>query len=367
MQGSTQITFFVLVNSTVQVTYGITVEAVPGGEVIDAGTFPAFGLTGVEGISLLDRLRTGSFGLLSGEVLAAIAGENGFVIADLATGQVVLDQTGSGSPIGPQFGLIGLQNGGSSLLFPFGFNGNAFYDTQGTGVVNTTATTFDAFPAAGDVSSGWATVVSPSEGVKYVSPSAGSPYGFLFKSEVLTPNLFLGELVSAYMAEGSDTAPTLIVSRDVNSRLYYYNRTDISLALTIGLDARKIRCADNGSGMMLCGVTIFGDDRVALVPWDGSSLPTLAGFANVGDGPVDLDIRVLATGNYGILTTGFNDNTVTEIEVSASGSVVSSETRAAPADCINPGHAIYAEDTVGWKVVATCYTSDNYFVQISRF
>lgn len=122
--------------------------------------------------------------------------------------------------------------------------------------------------------------------------------------------------------------PSLVLDRDTDldnsteSGLYFLPRGDADNApvpqrlADVGLDARKVRCHELNSGNYLCAVTVFGDDEVALFTWDGNTTLSSAGSITVGDGPVNMQLRALQNGNIGLVTTGFNDNTVTITELS---------------------------------------------------
>lgn len=134
----------------------------------------------------------------------------------------------------------------------------------------------------------------------------------------------------------------------------------------VGQDARKVRCdAIEGTGNFLCGVTVFGEDQVALFTWDGETNPASAGTVDVGDGPVNLDVKQLSNGNVGLVTTGFNDNTVSVMELMPGGSVVSNTKSSVPAACNSPGHAKFIRDAESLKIIGTCYDSGNYFIMES--
>lgn len=327
-------------------------------------------------------LRMGQFATYASVYLMLIASANGFFLLDLLTNELLHEYGGSDGTFdaanhgGPYFGAVAASQGpggeeSAAMIFAFGAGGWVLqrYQPDGwqTPIDNQAGATFDALPAGGDSMSDIVTFVQPSDGVRFIAfnPSSGV---YELSDETLDAQAFEGELVSAYLHDDSITTkePILVVARAVESGLYLDERNGEAptRVAELGLDARKIRCteAGEGTGNLICGVSIFGDDRVAILLWDGESAPTLAGFADVGDGPVDLDLRALASGNVALVSTGFNDNTLTETVVGPDGSVVSSDTRGAPEGCLNPGHAVYEQDDQGLKVVGTCYSSDNYFI-----
>src|SRR5690606_41948382 len=104
----------------------------------------------------------------------------------------------------------------------------------------------------------------------------------------------------------------------VLGRLYRVTRAGAApaAAVPLGLDARKLRCVDTLSDAgLLCAVSVFGGDHLAVLNWDGQSVPVLRGTVTVGDGPVGIDLKLLGDGDVAIVSTGFNDGTVTEVRV----------------------------------------------------
>jgi hypothetical protein len=312
-----------------------------------------------------------TFGSLSGGCLVTVACGDGYRALDLTTGATVFGQMNLSTSIGASFGTIGVEDDAGAALFTFGASGNGFCTTAPLCRFNMGPTTFDAFPAGGDPATGEAVVVGPATGVQFIARGFGdSDIGFGFRPQTIAPSAFEGEPVSGWMPSTGGTAPFLLLTRAVNSFLYEVEGpTPNAFPLNVGLDARRIRCADVGNGSVFCGVSVFGNDRVALVLWTITNAPQLRGFIDVGDGPVGLDIRALPSGNFALVSTGFNNNSITETEVSASAGnpVISTQTRLVPSGCMNPGHAAYVEDGMGLKIVGTCFNSDNAFVQESRF
>jgi parallel beta helix pectate lyase-like protein/K319-like protein len=121
-----------------------------------------------------------------------------------------------------------------------------------------------------------------------------------------------------------------------------------------GNDPRRIRCAQG-----ICAVSNFGSASLTLLTWDGLTNASVVGEVLVGDGPVGIDIKAQGE-NAAIISTGFNDNTYTVTIVAPDGSVVANDSSPIPDGCINPGHAIWLNNTE--KVVATCTGSNSYAV-----
>lgn len=382
------------------VTVGAVFAPDDGGDVIPLGVRVG-PMTGLEGVTLVvapdtegSGLRTGSlapaFADADASHVAAFAGADGYALVDLVSGATVGgDQELAGR--GPFFGVAAASQDppgadATAMIVAFGLNGWALdvYDPA-TDAWSARATpndaadpvTYDAVPAGGGLVSDLVPFVQPGDGVRFLQ---WTPDGFgggdydpvdALELDALRYASTSGELVSAWLADDSTSpAPALVLVRDVDSRLYLEPRDGSPpTAMTdgLGLDARKLRCAGVGADAWLCGVTVFGDDGLAIVAWDGSSVPTLEDVAPVGDGPVGLDLRVLADGDVAFVTTGFGDGTVSESEVAPDGTVLATDTRAVPSGCVQPGHAAYVRDAVGLKLVVTCYGSGNYAVMDSVF
>ena len=295
---------------------------------------------------------------------------------------MLLDETDI-SNTGPLFGVVGATQeppgpGSAAMLLAFGGNDNVLnrFDRFGS-IVSTNRPTFDVYPAGGNpVGANIVSYVQPNRGVKFYffnDNEFGGLYEPAATAKEFDDSLFEGELVSAYVHGNSFFIdPVLVLTRDQQSGLYLAkfnesdNRPNVTRVADVGLDARKVRCVEADSGTLVCAVSVFGDDRLAILTWDGETAPTMQGFADVGDGPVGIDLRLLANGNIAVVSTGFNDNTVTVTEVAPSGSVVSNNTRPVLEGCQSPGHAIFIQDSKSIKVVGTCFNSDNYFIMESE-
>jgi hypothetical protein len=233
-------------------------------------------------------------------------------------------------------------------------------------------TTYDASMAGGDKIANVLQFTLPGAGVAFVQFDGTANAYVLAPGSVPAPSS--GELVSAYLHDDEGQAlggspPVLLLTRDVQSRVWLDRRdgSASTTVLTLGLDARKLRCIQVAGGGALCGVTLFGADRVTMFTWDGAEAVTFDSDVPVGDGPVDLDLRLLPNGNVAMVTTGFNNGAITEAELTPAGAVVSSETASVPAGCTGAGHAVYIEDDAGLKIVGTCYSSNQYYIVESRF
>jgi hypothetical protein len=231
-------------------------------------------------------------------------------------------------------------------------------------------TTYDAYPAGSALDADLITYVRPSLGVGFLYYDAVAAK-YRQSAEVLPAAGFAGELVSAFLGDDDLTTnrPVLVLDRAVSSSLYVDYRDGLgpTFLRSMGLDARKLRCLDTMSATgYLCAASVFGDDQVATFTWDGLSLASQPNFYAVGDGPVGIDLARMGNGNYAVLSTGFNDNTVTELEVRADATLVDSQSQATPAGCLGTGHAVYVEDTGGHNAVGTCYTSGHYYVLKTR-
>ncbi len=357
----------------------------------------AMSLQSPEGLALLASYvpRSGgdpvAFGPVTGRILVGMATGQGFTLVDLTTDkpQYTVDDAGNApmfgvvgmadEPVGSGYaGLVGFGSGGVTVAEYFG-SGSSF-DTP---VDHGSSVTYDMYPAGGSIYADLVTKVQPSVGVRFLlnsppppplrSPdaavaSAGATMSdWTFSSELLPAGNFAGELVSAFVADDdlATPAPALVLTRGVSSYLYLDDRDGDApvLALTLGLDARKLRCVNTESSAgWLCAVSLFGDDQLTLLNWDGAGLPVVRDTVDVGDGPVGIDLKLLDDGDVAIVSTGFNDDSVTEVKVTNDGTLLATQARQAPAGCDSPGHAIYFEDDGGLGLVGTCWQSGNYFV-----
>jgi len=335
--------------------------------------------------SIVNNTDNVSFGSISGTFPVAVAGTEGFVVVDLLTEEVLMNETGF-SNTGPFFGVAGVtQNlqvaNSPAVLEAFGQNGSVFKRFDKFGSIAGSSTTFDIFPAGGNVVSDVMTIVRPLREIDFwVFDANQGIYVTAESSAEFDDGLFDGELVSAYMHSdvlSDNVVPQprgsfLVLTRGTESKLYLATwdpKAVTEVVSNIGFDARKIRCTGDGSGTgnLVCAVSVFGDSRLAILTWNGQNEPVLTGFVDVGNGPVGIDLRSLANGNVAIVSTGFNDNTVTETEVSAGGNIISNNTRPVLDGCQSPGHAIYIQDDESLKVVGTCFGSDAIFIMESEF
>lgn len=319
------------------------------------------------------------FSDLTGSFITGFAGAEGYQILDLATGEVLKEEINLGST-GPFFGMAGATQdppGADSpaMIALAGANGFVLDRLDQGGPDEFGVTTFDFYPAGGDPITDVMIHVLPGTGVGFiVFDDAQNQY---VPAEVGFPlNLFGGvQLISAYMHDdvlSNDPVPQprgnfLVLSRETESGVFLvkWDGSDPVRAIdNIGFDARRLRCIDDGteSGNLICAASIFGHNRLGLMTWDGENEPVLTDFAEIGDGPVGFDLRLLSNGNIAIVSTGFNDNTITETVVMPNGRVQSNNTRTALDGCQSPGHAIYMEDSEGLKILATCYNSNSYMI-----
>ena len=319
------------------------------------------GLTKLEQLILLGS----SFANLSGDMLAAFAGAEGYVVSDLATGEVKRTKTGAA----PFLGAVPISQAPpgpdrEAEIFLFGSSPFIDYYYPNTGDFGGFVLTFPN--AITDVSNAGGALTADEQlyvdtfGVSFVAfdSTAGS---YQPTSEMIPASgIGGGTQVSAF--EQTAGGPVLVVTRVAApgaGRLFFAPRdstapTDVG---AVGPDARRIRCAAS-----VCAVTSFAGDELTIALWDGANLPTIIGNVTVGDGPVDLDLVVLTNGDVRIGSTGFNDNTWTLTEIASDGSVVSNTTLPVDAGCTNPGHLSFFEDSDGMKALVTCYGSDNYDV-----
>ena len=179
-------------------------------------------------------------------------------------------------------------------------------------------------------------------------------------------NAFFGTPFSAI--RGNLSGPLLVLTNGSGfSELYLVDPdgTATSTNTFFDEDSRKLRCVGS-----LCAISIFsnlaGEGALRFVIWDGMNAPTAVDTTiRVGDGPVGIDLIELGNGNVLIVSTGFNDDTITLTEVTPEGALVNSNTDSVPAGCLQPGHAVWlVPDDVPEEaqVVGTCFGSNQYFV-----
>ena len=318
-----------------------------------------------------------SFGNLQAEIgstLIAAIGAQGAQIFDLATKAIVLG--GVSSEADParngEFGYVGVTqpNPGantpaallsySSPSSPFGgFLLN--YDSQeqefGSFGQFLNGSFVDAYPSGGEIVSdeilacanGGAAVVSYDASLSLYQQGDGFDVGRECVSMI------------AAAAGGPMLSASITSGRFDDSRLYFTDRSGSATEVgVVGVDARRIR-HKNG----LAVVTLFADDAIRLVQWDGNNSPIiLPDTIPVGDGPVDLDLRTNTEGDLEILTSGFNDNSLTITTTDATGLLLSNELFAAPSGCLQPAHPIFVEnvdDAADPFVVASCFGSNSFF------
>jgi hypothetical protein len=369
--GTTQLNGFSFSAST-----QATINVIPAST---GGTLPtgtrASPRTSIEGLQILSPgpLGTRSFGPWEDGFFAAFAGASGWSVVDLFSGDVVHNSTGLA---GNFFGIAAASQdppGTTSTagFVAFGSNGYAVQNAINGSLTATQigfGTTYDASLAGGRKITNVIPFVQPGSGVRFVQFDPGA--NTYFQTTELVPAPPTGELVSAYLHDGgSGASPLLLLTRDVQSRVWVNQRDGgpSTSALTLGLDARKLRCIGVPGGGALCGVTLFGADQVATFLWDGVGSVTPTATVNTVDGPVDLDLRSLPNGNVALVTTGFNNGLLLEAELTPAGAVVSSESSNVPAGCTGAGHTVYVEDDAGLKIVGTCYSSNQYYITDSRF
>jgi hypothetical protein len=123
------------------------------------------------------------------------------------------------------------------------------------------------------------------------------------------------------------------------------------------MSPRRVRCLPSHQ---LCAVANFGSDSLTIVRWDGLATASLAGTVAVGDGPVGIGLRADGV-NVKVVSTGFNDHTVTVTTLAPDGSLVGTMTTPVPQGCLNPGHATWLPGLTN-TIAFTCNGSDAFVV-----
>jgi hypothetical protein len=379
-------------DETVTVTFTGSVSQ-PSDEVM-VGVFSA-GVTAPDGIGNLfsiaaagggasgaraDGATADGFGPFDGRYPLAIAGAEGYVIIDLLDGSVLHEQTDLAAT-GPFFGIAGITQAPAgdpsspAMLLAYGENGYTIDRFDQFGVIALDGPTVDAYPAGGDIVSDVMPFVQVPQygGVQFFQKETGS--------DVYTPSgeeytSFDGQpAISAYThgqgvtTSGDVRGPTLVVTNAANGGLYLLPRSGegAQRAADLGPDARRVRCieVEDGDDALVCAVTVFGQDALRTFTWDGAGLPVVADAVAVGDGPVGVSLRRLADGRIAVVTSGFNDSTITELVLGTDGTVEYGQSRSAPAGCVAVANVVYVVDDVSAKVAGACYESGHYFVDDS--
>ncbi|MCP4293313.1 MAG: hypothetical protein GY780_15925 [bacterium] len=166
-----------------------------------------------------------------------------------------------------------------------------------------------------------------------------------------------GAAVTAFVRQNGSM---LVATDGTPGQLFVHDRSstgaEATLVATVGDSPRRLRVAGD-----IAVVSNFGSDNLSVFTWDGSDNVTLTETIAVGDGPVGIDVLALPSGQVGILSTGFNDNTWTLSVVTGAGALVSNTTTALPNGALAPGHAIWL-DLQGAQAMITCNGSDNVVV-----
>lgn len=340
----------------------------------NAGTPPLghqpmpFGKTQPEGIS---RVSKQAFSSASPAV--ATAGPHDVLIADF-DGFVILDPATGGASWWsdffntPYFGGIVLDNDqvpGADVIITYGPNlwtYRRFIPGQGFGLTAVQFRTTTDFTHIGDdpdISAGLETASSLRQ-IRLWTPRQGSTEWDVIFAVDEFPLRPYGLPVSAYMDRlptTDTTARVLLVTDGQPGALIIGNpQSNFTVAKigNVGNDPRKVRCAGG-----ICAVSNFGSNTLTIVTWDGGDNAAIAATANVGDGPLGIDLREVGD-TVEIISTGFNDNTLTVTTVASDGTVIGSVTSPVESGCTGPGHALWLSGTN--NAMYTCNTSDSYVV-----
>ena len=324
-----------------------------------------------------EQSAAGSAAVGTDDPVGLFAGAEGNVLVNLLTGEVIRDATDP-TRTDPVFGAVlassALPNGTpAGMIYQFGsgtFGGlRCDYDPViqdfGFFCLTQTGRAYDAVPLGNTHETTQVSFATNfGVGVWRLDPTFGT-YERSPEFDTDT-NSFFGTPFSA--VRGDPAGPLLVIT----NRAPDYTTLDlvdpdgtVTLVDTFfGEDGRKLRCVGG-----LCAISVFNDGTggaLRLVIWDGLNAPSVVDTTvAVGDGPVGIDLIALGNGNILIVSTGFNDNTITLTEVTPAGVVVSNNTDPVPTGCLSPGHATwYIPDGVPEEsqIVGTCYDSNQYFV-----
>jgi len=366
------------------VTATFELEQVNGG-FLQLGLFTLPILTNPETVVALGGPEQAFANFPESSVPALMQGAEGFIVIDLRNGEVLLDFTGlpNNGSVGERIplGALGVSrpNPGPntlSLIASYGqdsnsteFGFNLFpYDILDqsfiNGPVSPFPSTIDAFPIGGNVISDETVIVREGGfGIIFNRYNAiSNEYLFEPSNEARTSSRYgFEQPVTAY---GEFVNDALLV---VNTKgdLYFDPRNRLipsSFIGNVGEQIRKIRCE-----IPVCVTTDFSGDALRIIIWDGLNQPEIkSNPLQVGDGPVDPDLYKLPNGNTLIGGTGFNDNTISLLEVDPAGTFISGQIYNAPDGLVNPGHFHFInnpDDQTNPFVIITGFGSDNYYLQ----
>ncbi|MCH9828328.1 MAG: hypothetical protein K0U79_11335 [Gammaproteobacteria bacterium] len=315
-------------------------------------------------------------------LLAVFTGAQGSIIVDLGTQTVLDDRTdpeADPDAVG-RFGMAGISrpNPGPktpAALFEFKYAGSfpefggalTNYDVESetffNGVSISQGAHYDATLVGRDGSQTAVAdelLAATDRGLSIIAYDADAElYG---DAESIASSAFGNHaLVSAFglVTGGPVLALTLGTPRSV---LYYTDRIAEPVALevaeldtVIGNDARRIRCVGG-----LCAVSLYGDDSLRFLEWDGDTQPTwFSEPVTVGDGPVGIDGYALPNGNTLFGSTGSIDNSYSLTEVDPMGVIVSNDSYPVDEACLAPSHFQFVMADTLYGLVS-CFDSDNY-------
>lgn len=182
-----------------------------------------------------------------------------------------------------------------------------------------------------------------------------------------------GETLSLNRYSGS--APLSVAGREPGGSLLVLTSNSLCLEDRAGVEAvscqeltgdpRKIRCDAEGE---ICAISLFAEDAILPVIWDSVGAPVLGTAVPVGDGPVGIHVETDPdSGEVTIVSTGFNDDTVTRVTLADDGTVLFNTTVAVPEGCSQPGHARLLPEFLAEEgrsgAIGTCFGSAAVFVK----
>ncbi|MFN1836055.1 InlB B-repeat-containing protein [Balneola sp. MJW-20] len=315
-----------------------------------------------------------------------VQGAGGFIVFDLVSNELLLDFTNVSGNDTTFFGLrtplgalaVSRPDPGpntASVIASFGLDQNSTtrgfsvypWDQQQMEYSKDQPATYppvmDAFPIGGESISDEVVIVREGNfGINFLRYSEPTDsYVLRSRNDNLNINRYGSE--PAVTAYGEEVEGALLVVNAVGD-LYFETRNGLIPTVNVGNLGQRIirlRCM-----LPVCVATDFDGNAVRLITWDGQTEPSIAGNSiGVGAGPVDPDLYTLPNGNILVAVAGFQDNTITLMEVAQNGTPVNIEQYDLPEGCVSPGHVILEDnpdDAANPLVIGTCYESGNYFV-----
>ena len=186
----------------------------------------------------------------------------------------------------------------------------------------------------------------------------------------------IGPVLSAYSAndDPDNPGPALALQDSaLDGPLLQHvdlNTAAVTTVGSVGVGPRQLRCLNGICAASHSGLAEQFPSGVSWFAWDGVSAQVTAlgsvelGVASPYAQVIGLDMVAFDNGNIGILTVGFNNNTVYEIAIDAAGGLLQQHATLTDGACQNPGHGRWTADQAGLVWVVSCFNGDG--VQVGQ-